>query len=315
MRTRTKIVTVTGPIGVEEAGITDAHTHVWIAPVPGTQPGLLLFDLPNITAELIDYREAGGKTLVDCQPGGCGRDSRQLVNLAHRSGVNIVACTGFHLKKYYPSDYWLYQAEVSLDEATAYFTDEIINGLAETREQSQPVRAGFIKVACEARLEDTPAVLLEATALASRATGAAIEVHTEKGAEAEKIVARYMKHGLETSRLVICHIDKRPDFGLHCELARAGVILEYDTFYRPKYQPEQNVWPLLERMVVEGLAERIALATDMAEASLWTRLGGGPGQAAFTGQIMPCLQKIGFDALTIERLMGGNIARCLAINI
>lgn len=316
MQTRAHIVTVTGPIRVEDAGITDAHTHAWIAPVPGVAPGLpQLFDFPNISAELSDYRAAGGDTLVDCQPGGCGRDGRKLVELSRQSGVFIVACTGFHLKKYYPSDYWLYRERVSLEKVTSYFADEITGGLAETGQEIAPVRAGFIKAASEANLEETPAVLIEATAVAARETGVAIEIHTEKGADAEKIVARYQDLGLNLSRLVICHIDKRPDFGLHYELARAGVTLEYDTFYRPKYLPEQNVWPLLERMVASGLAERVAIATDMAEASLWSRLGGGPGQTAFIEQIKARLQTIGFDELTIRRLMGENIANCLALTI
>lgn len=314
MQPGANIVTVTGPIGVEEAGITDAHTHAWIAPVPGVPPGLpQLFDFANISAELSDYRAAGGGTLVDCQPGGCGRDGRKLVDLSRQSGVNIVACTGFHLRKYYPGDYWLYQETTSLDQLAFYFSDEISRGLAETGGQPKPVRAGFIKAASEADFDRVPAVLIEATAAAARETGVAIEIHTEKGADAEKIVARYAALGLDVSRLVICHIDKRPDFGLHYELARAGVTLEYDTFYRPKYQPEQNVWPLLERMVASGLADRVAIATDMAEASLWSRLGGGPGQTAFTGQIKTRMQAIGFDETTVRRLMGENIARCLAI--
>ena len=315
MQTRANVVTVTGPISVEEAGITDAHTHAWIAPVPGVPPGLpQLFDFPNISAELSDYRAAGGGTLVDCQPGGCGRDGRKLVELSRQSGVFIVACTGFHLRKYYPGDYWLYQETTSLDKLTFYFTDEITRGLAETDRQAEPVRAGFIKAASEADLEAVPAVLIEATAAAARETGVAIEIHTEKGADAEKIAVRYAALGLKPSRLVICHIDKRPDFGLHYELARAGITLEYDTFYRPKYRPEQNVWPLLERMVASGLADRVAIATDMAEASLWSRLGGEPGQTAFTGQIMARLQAIGFDEPTVKRLMGENIANCLVIN-
>jgi phosphotriesterase-related protein len=300
-------MTVSGPLAAAEAGVTDAHSHAWIAPVAGAEPGApVLFDQAAITAELIDYRQAGGGTLIDCQPGGCGRDGRMLVELARASGVHVVACTGFHLKKYYPPAHWLWQA--GADKARAYFVGEIAVGLKETLELAQPVQAGFIKIACEANLDDMPAALLEAAALASLETGAAIEVHTERGAAAEKIVSLFVNYGLSPDRLIICHIDKRPDLGLHCALAEQGIMLEYDTFFRPKYQPEQHVWPLLEQMVARGFEGQVAVATDLADAALWSHLGKGPGLAGLITQILPHLQTIGFTPATIKRLTGENIA-------
>jgi phosphotriesterase-related protein len=307
------VMTVTGPVAPTELGFTDAHTHTWIEPVPGASPGLpQLCNQANITAELRDYRQSGGKTLVDCQPGGCGRNGRVMQMLSRQSEVQIVACTGFHLKKYYPPDYWLYRSHIDLDDLRVYFVREITEGLVETRNQPQPVQAGFIKIACETDLNHTPAHLIEAAALAGRETGTAIEVHTEKGSDADKIAARFQEHGFPLTRLIICHIDKRPDFGLHSELAQAGVTLEYDTFYRDKYEPDKHVWPLLEKMVAAGLGHRVVIATDMAEASMWARLGGRPGQTAFTGQLLPRLQAIGFEENAIQKLLGQNIAALLA---
>ena len=306
------IMTVTGPISPDELGVTDAHTHTWIEPVSGTAPGLpVLFDQAKIMAELIEYRESGGHSLVDCQPGGCGRNGEIMREISRGSGVQIVACTGFHLRQYYPADAWIYQPNTKSDEARSYFIEEIKTGLRETQDMAQSVQAGFIKIACEADMNQVPAHLIEAAAHAGVETGVAIEVHTEKGADAEKIAQRFEQHGFPLTRLIICHIDKRPDFGLHSELARAGVTVEYDTFYRSKYEPEQNVWPLLENMVAAGLAHRVVIATDMAEAAMWTRLGGQPGQTAFTGQILPRLQTLGFAEEAIEQLMGKNIAALL----
>jgi phosphotriesterase-related protein len=306
-------MTVTGPVRPEGLGITDGHTHTWIEPVPGTQPGLpVLDDQPAIVAELIEFHESGGGSLVDCQPGGCGRNGRVMRELSQASGVRIVGCTGFHLRRYYPADAWIYQPTTGLDDAKDYFAEEITVAMHEAKHSVRPVRAGFIKIACEEDINRVPAHLIEAAAQAGIETGVAIEVHTEKGADAEKIVHRFERHGLSLIRLVLCHMDKRPDFALHAELARAGVTLEYDTFYRAKYQPEQNVWPLLEQMVAAGLAKQVIIATDMAEAAMWRRLGGEPGQKAFTGQILPRLQTLGFEPETIQHLMGKNIAGLLA---
>ena len=188
------------------------------------------------------------------------------------------------------------------------FVAEIVDGLAETRDTDHPVRAGFIKIAIPADPAELPAALWEAAAAASRDTGAALLAHTEAGAAAEQIVTRLLGHGAAADRLVICHIDKRPDFGLHRELAQAGVLLEYDTFFRPKYDPERNVWPLLQRMAAAGLAGQIAIGTDLAGTAFWQEIG----PARLPGEIVARLQGLGFDAPTVRGLTGGNIAGRLA---
>lgn len=306
-----RVMTVLGPVAAESLGVTDAHNHMWIAPVPGAQPGVpVLFDQSAIAAELGDYRQSGGGAQIDCQPGGCGRDGRFLSELSRASGVHIVACTGFHLEGYYAPNYWLWRS--TLEEASTYFVRELTHGLEETIGMAPPVRAGFIKVACQRTLAETSGTLLEAAAMASRETGAAIEIHTEQGASAEEIGAFFTRHGVGTERLVLCHMDKRPDIGLHRALARAGVMLEYDTFYRPQYQPEQRVWHLVEQMVADGLEQQFAIGTDMAHAAMWSRLGTGPGLAGLTTCIVPRLQSIGFALATVQRLVGENIAARLA---
>ena len=301
------VMTVNGPLASSALGITDAHQHVWIAPVAGGPAGApLLCDRDVIAAGLRAYRAAGGGGLLDCQPGGCGRDGHALAELSRLTGVPIIACTGYHLPRYYPPGFWLWGA--TAEAARDCFVAEIVDGLAETHDTDQPVRAGFIKIAIPADPAELPAALWEAAAAASRDTGAALLAHTEAGAAAEQIVARLLGHGAAADRLVICHIDKRPDFGLHRELAQAGILLEYDTFFRPKYDPEHNVWPLLARMVAEGWAGRVAIGTDLAGTAFWQEIG----PAALPGEIVPRLRTLGYESSTIRRLAGGNIADRLA---
>jgi predicted metal-dependent phosphotriesterase family hydrolase len=95
------VTTVQGPIAYEHLGITDAHNHMWIEPVPGADPGSpVLNQFDPILKELVEYREKGGETLLDCQPEGCGRDGNRLLALSKASRVNLIACTGFQRKKY-----------------------------------------------------------------------------------------------------------------------------------------------------------------------------------------------------------------------
>ncbi len=305
------VVTVLGPVPVVKLGVTDAHNHVWIEPPPGAAPGLpRLDDQSTIIAELKDYSAAGGGAIVDCQPGGCGRDGNRLVELSRASGVQLIACTGFHRGRYYPPGTALFKMRAK--SAAEYWESELTTGLAETLHSSVRARAGFIKVACEARLSDTPTELLVGAAEAARVTGAAVMAHTEKGAAVEDLLDFFHKQGLSGDRLVFCHVDKRPDPGLHRALAQAGVLLEYDTFYRPQYEPEKKVWPLLMRMIEQGYGSSIALATDMAESTFWKSYGGRPGLSALLLDIRPRLERLGVDRTTIGQLLGGNIAARLA---
>ncbi|MFN8482581.1 MAG: hypothetical protein U0768_06005 [Anaerolineae bacterium] len=309
-----QVMTVNGPLPPSALGTTDAHTHVWIAAVAGAAADApQLHDAAAIVRELEDFRRVGGGAVVDCQPGGCGRDGRSLARLSAASGVHIVAATGYHRARYYAPD--APQLRFTAEQACDYFVGEILGGLTETREDAGPVYPGFIKIAAEATLEQSPLALMEGAAAASLATGYAIEMHTEQGASAEHFLEFFIQQGVSPQRLVFCHIDKRPDVALHRELAAAGVVLEYDTFFRPKYQPDTNVWPLLEALAAAGFDHQIALATDMADSAMWRSYGGGPGMAAFVTQIGARLASVGFQDSAVRSLTGGAIAERLAVPV
>jgi phosphotriesterase-related protein len=292
-------------------GITDAHNHIWIEPVPGAAPeSPVLNQYAEIEAELKLYRAAGGGSLLDCQPGGCGRNANQLARLSRATGVHIIACTGFHRRKYYPPDHWSFTA--SSERAAEFFLRELTSALEETKDQPEPIRAGFIKVAIESEWCDSPLAALEGAAGAARQTGSVVEIHTEKGELAEKVALYFVDHGIAPAQLVLCHMDKRPDPGLHADLAKLGALLEYDTFYRPMYDPASNLWPLIQKMTEVGLGEYIALATDMAAAGMYATIGKGPGLASLPGEIKTGLLKMGIPETSIQGMLGGNIARRLA---
>jgi len=305
-----ELQTVLGSIPIEDIKMADAHAHVWINPPKGVAPkARLVLNNPNlIEAELKDYRSAGGTTLIDCQPGGCGRDARMLVKLAEATELHITATTGFHLERYYPSGYWLWSA--SEKNAVDYFVNELTGGLQE----NDDALATTIKVGYEGKIEEQTQVLMEAAAEAARQTGAALLFHTEKGQNVEALPLFFEDRGVPTNRLYLCHMDKRPDIGLHRELAQAGILLGYDTFLRTTYKPRQNLWPLLIAMVNGGFDDHIAIGLDLARTSLWRHFDGGPGLVALPDQILPRLHNEGFSGSVVEKLIGQNVARFLVRN-
>ncbi len=305
------VMTVLGPMSYTDLGLTDAHNHVWIDPVPGADPSApVLNQSEEIKHELIDYRLSGGSTILDCQPGECGRNGNRLRKLSQASKVQIIACTGFHRSKYYAQDHWLWSA--SAEQISGYFCAELEDGLKETDPTYPPVRAGFIKIALEESWKATPQAALEGAAMAAASTKSLIEIHTEKGNLAEKACIYFSDRGVSTHQLVLCHMDKRPDVGLHKELAHFGVLLEYDTFFRPKYNPFQNLWPLIADMVQSGCADRITLATDMAESAMYHSIGKGPGLRSLPQDIRKQLIKNEIPEPMIQQMLGENIARRLA---
>jgi 5-phospho-D-xylono-1,4-lactonase len=307
-----RLVTVRGEIPAMLTGAVDAHSHIWIEPVQGAAPDSPILDDPGrILAELQEYKAAGGAAIIDCQPGGCGRNGNRLAWLSSESGLPVIGCTGFHRRRYYPPEAVLWSQDE--DRLTRRFVSELNVGMEETLTARQPVRAGFVKIAIEATLQDTPQAVLAAAATAAVETGAGMEIHTEKGAQAHQVVDYLLRRGVSASQILICHIDKRPDYGLHVELARMGVMLEYDTFYRPKYSPESNLWPLIDTMVASGMDHAMALATDMADSNQWRQYGGQPGLAAFPNQIRRRLAERGLTPDLIAKMTGGNILRFMAV--
>lgn len=302
-----EVQTVSGPQYIDELGICDAHSHTWIEAIEAGESGNpVLEDERLLSQGLLDFSRAGGSALVDCQPGLCGRDGNRLRALSAQTGVAIIASTGFHRRGYYPSETPLW--DYSSEDAAAYFLDEINFGLMETRSSDTVVFPGCIKVAIESSLDQSPMALLEGAAQAAIQSGLAIEMHTEKGADIEAALSFFSDLGLAPHRLVFCHVDKRPDVALHQEMASAGVMLEYDTFLRPKYQPERNVWPLIEAMIESGYGDHIALATDMAEQSVWQAVG----PKAFILGVGHRLKSIGIPGEIGRKMLGGNILSRLA---
>lgn len=289
------------------SGIIDAHNHLWIAPLEGTTDGVPVLDQFNaLETELAAFKKIGGVAALDSQPGaGCGRDGRMLAKLSVGSGIEIFACTGFHRKRYYPRGYHLFKADS--ETARAHFLSELEVGLEECSASQHTVKAGFIKMATGASLDDTPRGLMEAAASAAAETDALLSVHTEQGACAEQVLSALLKLGIQPDRIMLCHMDKLADPGLHRALAQSGVLLEYDTFFRPKYHPETNVWPLLRTMQQHGLIGAIAIGTDMADQTAWKSMGGEIGLPGMHASLAQRLQQEGFTTKEIQAVQGRNL--------
>jgi predicted metal-dependent phosphotriesterase family hydrolase len=286
------VETVLGPADVA-TGIVEAHCHLYIDP-PG--PGPVLRDERVASAELVSFRGAGGTLVVDCQPGGAGRDGAALARISRSAGVHVVAATGYHLRQYHADG----PPWSDVGGARERFERDLAAGL----DEAPAVRAGVVKTAW---VGDDPdeAELLRAAVAAANAHGRGMVVHTEPQGPLDALIEMLRDVGARPGRVQLSHVDKRPDVGLHRELAAAGYVLGYDTFLRPKYQPVEHVWPLLQAMLEYGGVMQITVGLDIVEPATWQACGG-PGLRAIADEVIPRLRAIGADERAVARLTGGN---------
>ena len=101
-------MTVTGPLPVEELGVTDAHDHLYLrSPLLG---GEEIEDPALVDAETRDGVRSGIAKIVELTPIGLGRRPDSLRALSEGTGVHIVGATGYHRDAHYPAGHWVLKA-------------------------------------------------------------------------------------------------------------------------------------------------------------------------------------------------------------
>ena len=98
-----RVNTVLGPIATEELGIVAIHEHIGYG-MPGSELDTRWWKTPEVRYEetvpkLRKFHEYGGGTFVDVTGICNGRDIDYYKSLSAKTGVHIIACTGFTTKK------------------------------------------------------------------------------------------------------------------------------------------------------------------------------------------------------------------------
>lgn len=309
------IQTVLGPIAPLSLGRTDAHEHLFLR-TPAL-PGEEFDDVDLMVEELANVRRSGIETVVDLTPIGLGRAPSKQREVARRSGVNVVAATGYHRDAHYPAGHWIYR------ETDEVLLDVILKDLQvgmDERDWQGPMprlgegKAGIIKLgASYQRITGSEGRRIEVGSVAARRTGAPVAVHCEVGTVADDILDLFVRCGVSPDRVLLAHMDRNADPALHAELAGRGAYLLYDTVGRVKYRPESALVDLVDQVVRRGHGDRILLGTDVGRRSMLRASGGGPGMDVLGGSFLPRLRnRIGDEA--VDAIVRTNAARALTIN-
>jgi phosphotriesterase-related protein len=333
-------MTVTGPISVDEMGITLPHEHVLLdMDWPGLWPDVsdrpdlvwepfsitnlgairrnymavrdnaILDDVIEMGEELAAFGAAGGGTLAEMTTLGLAPDPAGLAEVSRLSGVRIIAGTGFYTEETLTAD------EAALDAGSmhALMVRDLTEGFPGTG-----VKAGVIgEIALSHPMTEVEARALRAAARAHRDTGAAVCVH---GISMDAIEI-LKEEGADLSRVVACHQD-----GTTPERARPmadlGIYIEFDCFGHEFYCDNgayDGDWPWyfssdtervagLTKMVDAGYVDQLLISQDIC-VKMQLKRYGAYGYAHLLENVRPMLLRSGVTDDQIQTMMVRNPAR------
>lgn len=304
-----QIQTVQGPVSADTLGITLIHEHVMVDFIGAEQVSPERYDADEVfrvaLPHLQQFRELGGRTLVECTPAYIGRDPRLLRRLATASGVRLITNTGYYgaaNDKYLPRHAMTETAEQLADR----WLKECESGLDGT-----DVRPGFIKIGVDTGpLSDVDTKLVRAAARVHQRTGLTIASHTGPGVPALAQIALLEELGVSPRGWIWVHAQSEKDSALHLQAARRGAWVEFDGIAPNTI--ERHV-ELVSTMKKAELLDRVLISHDAG----WYHVGepnGGTFRAYDTlfSRFLPALREAGFTADEIRQLTVENPAHALS---
>lgn len=312
-----KVNTVLGPIATEELGITAMHEHIGFG-LPGcdldTQWWGKAEEMFETTLQkLRRFREHGGKTFVDCTGIGNGRDIPYFQVLSRRTGVNIVAVTGF-----VAGDSALpFFRNQSIEYLTNLFVHEITVGIDGTDAKAGAVKVGVSR----GGLSELDERIYRAAARAAAKTGVPIITHLSTNAERQ--LELFEMEGLSADRAIIGHADIGPDVdpGRDTFIAKKGGIVGFDTIGYDADAEDAPYWSTDRKARIQhflsflekGFIENAVISAD---ANCWPL--GWPGVEGHSvnylfEEFIPDLRHAGISDQVIEQLLVHNPANILTM--
>ena len=269
---------------------------------------LLLGDVDLAVREVLDFKRWGGSGIVDCTSIGLGRDPSGLLQVSNATGLHLIMGTGFYLQGFHPP----YVAEKSVDELAEIIIQNITVGVSGT-----PIRSGVIgEVGIGNGSKPREVKSARAAARASRATGAAISLHSG-GHKEEKLTTLdlLVSEGADPNRVIVGHSNHiAREMSLMKRLIKRGAYIQFDLFGEviPRlgrihdYETARAV----AKLVKAGHANRVLLSQDVCTKSM-LKTYGGMGFSYVMEFVLPELRRLGVGEDAIWLIMVENPRRVL----
>ena len=313
-----EIVTVTGNITDSDVGFCQFHEHLMIRKGRSFEvnSALCMEEIDKSIKEVQAYKAAGGQTLIDAQPGGCGRMAEELEKISEKTGVHIICSAGFHKMIFYPEDHWIFTADEGF--LREFFIRELTEGVHNDcdREFTKTIRkqrAGIMKCALDKEnLTPQYEKLFRAAAEAAIKTERTMMIHIEKGSDPVMLQRWLMKLGVAPEHMVFCHLDRaQEDPEVYKMILKEGSYLEFDTIGRFKYHSDEREIEKFMYLLDAGYEDRLLFSLDTTRERLQAYNPDGVGLTYILKTFRTKMLQAGITEAQIEKISNKNCIRAL----
>lgn len=317
-----RVNTVLGTVSAAELGFVAIHEHIGYG-MPGCELDSRWWKKPEQRYEetvpkLRKFHENalpwGAATFVEATGICNGRDIDYYKSLSDKTGVHIIASTGF-----VGGDTALpFFERASVEYLTEQFVHEISVGIGNTG-----AKAGIIKVGVSRGFKMKPLDLriYRAAARASKITGAPIFTHL--AVDSAPALSIFAEEGLPGHRVLFGHADDGVSQGKVNEQAilDAGGRIGFDTFGYDLELPDPPFWGRKRqerldhflRYLNNGLVDMVLASADANCSPLgWPGVKGHTVNYLFE-RLLPDLKANGIDDATIDRIFVRNAGEFLTL--
>lgn len=269
---RNTVNTVLGPVPADELGVVSVHEAL-LSVVPGAE---YAFDITmdraeifeTLAAKLTDFRDHGGRTIVDSTGMFHGRDVRLYEALSRSTGVHIVASTGMGpeemLGGYFLTPQTNPPTPWPAEKFADLFTKEVTEGMVVPRVERRGT-AGLVATAADREgMTATEESLFRGAARTARSTGVAVSIRY--GNDAVHDLEIVLDEKLPTDRVIVGGLDRKDAVaaGAPLEIARRGafVALDHVGTNDDLHITDDERAALVAELVDAGHGDRILLSSN-----------------------------------------------------
>ena len=273
---------------------------------------LRLLDEETARDEILLFKHAGGRTVVDPTPKALSRDPLALARIARATGLNVVMGAGYYVAASHPPD----MDRRTVDDLAREMIADVTTGVGDTG-----VRSGLIgEIGTTHPWTDNEQKVLRAAIVAQRATGAPLMIHPGRHSQMPMALVEFVqKEGGDPRRTIMCHICRTiADVRAVIDLAQTGIWLEYDLFglensyypYNPSFDMPNDGGRMAHvlALIEAGHRDQILMSHDIAYKTSLVKYGGY-GYHHLLVNVVPRLRARGVDDAGLARLLVDNPAR------
>jgi phosphotriesterase-related protein len=307
-----KVITVTGEIPARLTGKTLSHEHMLVDFIGADSIGFHHWDREIVVEKVLPYlleaKEAGYKTIIECTPAYLGRDPELLKMLSEKSGIQIVTNTGYYAavhNKYLPAHAFSETAE----QLANRWIDEAVHGIEGTG-----IKPGFIKISVETNdtLSTLHRKIVEAAIITRKRTGLVIASHTIGAKAAFEEISLISKSEIPLKSFIWVH-SQSADVKDQIKAAEMGAWISIDNVSSDSINLG-SITDRLKKIKSAGYLGHVLLSHDAGWYDPNKPDGGNfHGFTAISEFLIPALIKNGFTEAEINLLLVINPANAFGI--